>query len=175
VTTRLGQNRADGGGTGRALAMAMPPRLQGWDYGAPGAYFITACTYRRRPHFGVVDGERLLLSPLGELTRDCAERVFAAGSTVLEASVVMPDHIHLLVQRDNGDPVVEPLDMVLRDLKARVTHEARGRALIRRGEQLWQRGYFDRIVRSQQEHDALRAYIETNVLRWTLHRKRSST
>lgn len=154
----------------------MPPRLQGWDYGAAGAYFITACTYRRRPYFGAVDGDRLLLSALGELAHDCVGRVFVgAQSAVVEASVVMPDHLHLLIQRDMANPVLTPLDLLVRDMKARVTHEARAQALIGRGEQLWQRGYFDRIVRSQDEHHALRAYIETNPLRWTLHRQGAST
>ena len=154
----------------------MPPRLQGWDYGAAGAYFITACTYRRRPYFGEINGGRLSLSPLGELTRDCVGRVFVgAASAVVQTSVVMPDHLHLLIQRDIADPGLPPLDTLVRDMKARITHEARARALIEQRDPLWQRGYFDRIVRSQAEHDALRVYIETNVLRWTLHREHAST
>jgi REP element-mobilizing transposase RayT len=153
----------------------MPPRLRGWDYGATGAYFVTACTYRRRPHFGVVDAGRVSLSPLGRIVRDCVERVFAARPhSNVEASVVMPDHVHILVLRDSNSALL-PLDLLVRDVKARVTHEARARAMVGPHEHLWQRGYFDRIVRSQEEHDALRAYIDTNPMRWTLRRQRAST
>ena len=153
----------------------MPARLQGWDYGAPAAYFITACTHRRRPYFAVVDSGRLSHTPLGELTRDCLARVFGtAPSGGVEASVVMPDHLHFLINRDTADTALPPVDVLVRDLKARVTHEARSRALITVHEQLWQRGYFERIVRSQEEHDVLRAYIETNPLRWSLRRERAS-
>ena len=87
----------------------------------------------------------------------------------------MPDHVHMLLQRDSADPSLRPIDLVVRDLKARVTHEARRRTLLGQDEHLWQRGYFDRIVRTQEEHDALRAYIETNPLRWALRRQRAST
>ena len=87
----------------------------------------------------------------------------------------MPDHVHLLVQRNTAASGLRPLDMLVRDLKARVKNEARARALLASGEQLWQRGYFDRVVRTPEEHDALRVYIETNPLRWSLRRQRAST
>jgi putative transposase len=149
----------------------MPPRLPRWDYGAPGAYFVTACTYRRRPHFGLVDGERVSLSPLGELACHCWALAFGAErGFMLQASIVMPDHVHLLVQRDTVDAHPTSLDLLVRDLKAKVTHEARTGELLAPREPLWQRGSFDRIVRTQAEHDALRTYIETNPLRWTLRR-----
>jgi putative transposase len=155
----------------RASGRSMPPRLPRWDYRAPGAYFVTTCTYRRRPYFGVVDGEHVRLSPLGELADDCLGLVLAVDrSCVLQASVVMPDHLHVLVQQDTVDANRTPLDVLVRDLKARVTHEARTRDLLGPRDQLWQRGFFDRIVRTQTEHDTLLAYIANNPLRWTLRR-----
>jgi putative transposase len=153
------------------FAHVVPPRLPRWDYRSPGAYFVTACTHRRRPYFGLVEGEHVRLSPLGALARDWLRLAVAVDhSCVLQASVVMPDHIHFLVQQDTLDASRTPLDMRVRDLKARLTHEARTRAWLGPRDQLWQRGFFDRVVRTQKEHDALLAYIETNPLRWTLRR-----
>ncbi|WP_291985842.1 transposase [Luteitalea sp.] len=149
----------------------MPSRLEGWDYGAPGAYFITACTYRRRPVFGVVEGERVLLSALGALTAACVSRLSDSGRHVaLQAAVVMPDHVHLLIDRDGTDVGAPTVDDLVRAFKARTTHGARRAGVLAPGVPLWQRGFFDRIVRSAQERTALVAYIETNPWRWTLRR-----
>ena len=46
-------------------------RLQGWDYSAPGVYFVTLCTHQKAPLFGHLEGVRIVLSPLGEIVRQC--------------------------------------------------------------------------------------------------------
>jgi putative transposase len=154
----------------------MPRRLLHWDYAAPGAYFITVCTHRRRPWFGVIVGERVRLSPIGRLACDCLVRTFAEDQdTRLEVSVVMPDHVHLLVQKTGPAPSIAPVDQLVREFKARLTHAGRAMELVRPEEHVWQRGFFDRIIRTQDEHAALVAYVETNPLRWTLKRMKSAS
>jgi hypothetical protein len=60
------------------------------------------------------------------------------------------------------------MDRLVGVFQARATHAARQAGLVSPREPLWQRGYFDRIIRTQHEHAALIAYIETNPVRWTL-------
>jgi putative transposase len=154
----------------------MPGRLRGWDYGAPGAYFFTVCTHRRRRQLGVVDGDRVSLSAVGRIVETCLLQTFDhAPALVLSASVVMPDHVHLIAQQNDVPPSRPPIDRLVGVFQGRATHAARQAGLVKPREPLWQRGYFDRIMRTQHEHAALIAYIETNPVRWTLRLPRAST
>jgi putative transposase len=145
----------------------------GWDYARPGAYFITACAYRRRPVFGDVVGECVEHTRLGLIAIEEIQRTFTNGAGIeLDAYIVMPDHVHLLIVHAGG-PMVFSVARLVQQFKARVTHHGRRRAECSTFAPLWQRGFFDRIVRSHDEHVALRAYVETNPIRWSLKVARS--
>jgi len=73
----------------------------------------------------------------------------------LSAYVVMPNHVHLLVL-----PRIAP-DRMMKSLKGSTAREA-NRALGRTGEPFWQKESYDHWVRSQQEFESIRAYIENN-------------
>jgi putative transposase len=70
-------------------------RLQGYDYSAPGAYFITICTHQRECLFGeIVDGE-MRSNELGQMVNACWQRLpFHFPNLTLDAFVVMPNHVH---------------------------------------------------------------------------------
>ncbi len=149
----------------------MPHRLDGWHYASPGAYFVTVCTSHRRPLFGLVDGEVVRHSPLGrDVAAQLVEVIGTRGGLHLDAFVVMPDHVHMILRQSGQCASTHRLDWVVGQFKGRTTRIARERAVVARDASLWQRGFFDRIVRSGAEHDALTQYIETNPLRWTLNR-----
>lgn len=82
----------------------------------------------------------------------------------LDARIVMPNHVHaiLLLDRDSprGPP---PVPAIVGAFKARASRRA--------GQRLWQRGYHDRIIRSEAELFAFRRYIAENPLRWALDRE----
>ena len=70
-------------------------RLRGYDYAFPGAYFVTICSAGKRPVFGFISGERIVLSPAGEIVR--SEWVALAvrfPRLVLDEFVIMPNHLH---------------------------------------------------------------------------------
>jgi putative transposase len=74
------------------------PRLKGYDYSQEGAYFITVCTHRRESLFGEVVGEQMQLSAFGQITTAEIERIPLNYRRVdLDAFVVMPNHIHLIL------------------------------------------------------------------------------
>lgn len=153
----------------------MPPRLPGWDYRAPGVYFVTACVSGRRELFGSISGSSIHVSPLGQLV----DRHIVAESALFQTSrahVVMPDHVHVLLALGRpGGPSID-LATVVRRIKGNVIREARQSALIAISDRLWQRGFFDRVVRNDAEHEALLQYISTNPLRWALgHAARKSS
>ena len=94
-------------------------RLDGFDYAARGAYFVTACVARRRPLLGRHTGESVSLTQLGRLVE---ARLRATpdhdGSIGIDEFIVMPDHLHaIFVLTGDG----QTLGQVVGTLKASIT------------------------------------------------------
>lgn len=146
-------------------------RLRGFDYGGPGAYFVTLCTRRRAPIFGRVAEDDVRLTACGAIAADEWRRIAVVRPYVrLDAFVVMPDHLHgLLVlpggagaaARAYGAADAGSLPAILRQYKSVVTKRIRllpGMADV----SVWQRNYWERIVRTPDEFRAVRRYIQNN-------------
>lgn len=92
-----------------------------------------------------------------------------------DAFVIMPDHLHgIMVMTEDagtaaGVPKAAPpspaLDTVVGTFKAACTRAARRLRLLGR-EPLWQRGYYERIVRNERAMNMIRRYIAENPTRW---------
>jgi REP element-mobilizing transposase RayT len=137
-------------------------RLRSFDYSSAGAYFVTICAVARAPRFGRLDDASITLRPLGQLVSDHLERVRSIPGVELLASVVMPDHVHTVVMLD-GSGV--NLTRLVGSFKASTTRESR--ALGCRGP-IWQRGYYEHIVRADEALDGICEYVVTNPLRAAL-------
>jgi REP element-mobilizing transposase RayT len=139
-------------------------RLTGFDYASPGGYFITVCARDQRGPFGEIAHDEMHLSPLGRLVEGALIGIsdFHPG-VELDASIVMPNHVHAIVFLDRGRFRPPPVPAVIGAFKARASRRA--------GYALWQRGYHDCIVRSEEELAALREYVETNPRRWAVDRE----
>jgi REP element-mobilizing transposase RayT len=167
-------------------------RLRGHDYASPCAYFVTVCTCDRIGLLGTIEQEHVVLSPEGEIVhvvwRDLPRHF---PGIEIDALVVMPNHLHaiLILQpavgaKNPAGPDASPLPVPSRprgtqsrsipaivqnakSISARRINLLRGtpRAPV------WQRGYFEHVVRSMRELDRLRAYIDSNPLRRALDRE----
>lgn len=158
-------------------------RLRGYDYGQNGAYFFTICTRNHTRYFGdiVVPGQdwsqaRLRPTAVADLATTCWHQIPVRFSfVVLDAFVVMPDHVHGLLLIDKPTEAVPPLyyenrfapqrdnlAAILRGYKAGVTSLAHQVNLPFQ----WQSRYHDRVVRNDQEMEKIRHYIFANPSRW---------
>ena len=87
-------------------------RLQSWDYGANGAYFITICTKNRKHFFGEIENHQMILNDIGKLAEKYWMEI-PAHFTFIELGefVIMPNHTHgiLIINKtnDNGNGNVE--------------------------------------------------------------------
>ncbi len=73
-------------------------RLRGWDYAAPGAYFVTICTHNRVCWFGDVHRAKMVLSEIGEIANEYWRNIPNHFENVqLGEYVVMPNHVHGIV------------------------------------------------------------------------------
>ncbi len=127
------------------------PRLEGFDYAEPRCYFVTTCTVRRRAVFAEARMNRAVLSQLRADTDD--------HEIALHAWCLMPDHLHLLVELPGGG---FSLPAWVGGFKSRSTLLAW--AIGFQG-QLWQRRFFDRILRREESIERVAEYIVHNPVR----------
>lgn len=165
-------------------------RLADYDYGQPGAYFVTICVYKWVCLFGeVVDG-RMRLNELGRVAAEEWRRTEQVRDHVmLDAFVVMPNHIHGIVvitrrsRRGRGELQFAPtnesskfqspsqtLGAIVRGFKGAATRRI-NRLRDTPGEPVWQRNYYEHIVRGRRDLERIRRYIAENPARW--HRDRN--
>jgi putative transposase len=153
-------------------------RLREFDYSQNGAYFVTICTARRLCLLGDIQDGEMRLSPVGQVVRLRWQDLprHALGLT-LDLWVVMPNHLHGIIVLPGsivtGTPgaqlltAPEPrsLGVAIGGFKSAVSREIAANNLspVR---PLWQRNYYERVIRNDQELDAIRRYIAENPLRW---------
>jgi putative transposase len=163
-------------------------RLNGYDYTQPGAYFVTVVTYHRECLFGdVVDGQ-VRLNEEGEIAIDEWFRAANLRPYVKlfpEEFVVMPNHIHGIIwivdmEIRRGAATLRPykiskfqhanvppksLGAIVRAYKSAVTYHINA---IRnsRGKPIWQRNYYEHIIRDQSELEDIAGYIFANPVHW---------
>ena len=144
-------------------------RLSDYDYSSPGAYFITVCTKERKSIFSTVVGGDAHIAPYTVLT--------AAGAVVekylkripgIGHYVIMPNHVHMILHISAANPLEGPMwasaptNVSIEDLvkswKILVTKEL--------GESIWQRSYYDHIIRNEQEYVKIAQYILDNPAKW---------
>jgi putative transposase len=150
-----------------------------WDYGSNGAYFVTICVARRRHDFGEIAGEEMVASPLGQAAWDRWEEIpVHFPFVVLDAFVVMPNHVHgiLIIAKSIGvetqniaslranrfGPQSQNLASIVRGYKIGVTKFARQNNL----PFAWQSRYHDHVIRNTDEHERIREYIRSNPQHW---------
>ena len=145
-------------------------RLPTHDYSMPGAYFVTICTRERECVLGdIVDGT-FVESTVGGVVRETwAFLPCRFPSLTADAFVVMPNHVHGILVFEGaaigGAASSAPtLGRVVRVFKSMSVVEG-NRALGNVGP-FWQRNYFERVVRDDEELERIRAYIVENPARW---------
>jgi REP element-mobilizing transposase RayT len=155
-------------------------RLREHDYAQPGGYFVTICTHDHKCLFGEVVDSEMHLNELGEIVDAEWRRTAEIRSEVaLDAFVIMPNHMHAVVFIAD-DPPTSSADALPRTLrgtghrslsalvagfKAATTRRAnalRCRPIV----PFWQRNYYERIVRNEQDLERIRRYVTDNPARW---------
>jgi len=157
-------------------------RLKDFDYSQSGGYFITIVTYQRECLFGeIVDGE-MRISPFGKIAHDEWFKTKELRSNVElweDEFVIMPNHIHGIVWIKSNDNIgaerrsapTRPrvvsgsLGAIIRAYKSAVTF-AINEMRATRGVPVWQRNYYEHIVRNQNELEQIYKYIQFNPIQW---------
>jgi putative transposase len=178
-------------------------RLHGYDYSQPGTYCVTLCSENMAETFGsVVDGS-VKLSSLGLIVRECwLEIPHHITRAELDELVIMPNHLHgiivlkevgarhgvrvppdvgarhgallsdeLYLREGFGRPAAGSLATIIRLFKQAVT--VRSKVRCGNSRRIWQRNFYEHIVRDFDELEKARNYVRQNPLRWACDRYNS--
>ena len=147
--------------------------LQGYDYSQNGAYFITICTHQRKMLFGPnrapVGADSISARMVKKIFSETIARYQSVSSPIF---VVMPNHFHaIIVLGARADMESAPtVSDIIRDFKRQTTIEYI--KLVKSGlaapfdGKLWQRSFYDHVIRNQQDFDEIYRYISENPTRW---------
>ena len=145
-----------------------PTRLQNYDYSQNGCYFVTVCVKNRKPILSTIVGgddlgapKTVRLKPFGKIAEKYIQSMETAYDTVkVDNYILMPNHLHLLISIDTyGAPRSSPptVSAIIAVFKRFVNQEI--------GENIWQRGFYDHIIRNETEYLRAWEYIEYNALK----------
>jgi REP element-mobilizing transposase RayT len=160
-------------------------RLKGYDYSQSGVYFVTIVVWQREYLFGeIVDG-KMVLNEFGKIVqRAWFDLPKHYPHVQLGTFCIMPNHVHaviIFIESTVGAglvgvglrptptepaPTRHPLSEIVRAFKsfsARQINELRKT----QGIPVWQRNYYERIIRNDEEHNRIHLYIDTNPANWT--------
>lgn len=142
-------------------------RLGEYDYSQAGAYFITICTHNRSSIFGEIINGEMINNELGAIVRSRWDRLSKHHQNVeLDESIIMPNHIHGIIVLHVASPESStPISEIIRGFK---TFSARQINKVRdcKGVPVWQRNYYERIIRTEQELNNVKNYIINNPISW---------
>jgi REP element-mobilizing transposase RayT len=169
-------------------------RLEGYAYTLPGVYFVTMISYRRVCIFGEIVKGMVELSLVGDLVKNCWLSIpNHFESTNLDEYVLMPNHLHGIIfineSRGKGKAFASngsslsilsfanalplrqvgtqsgSLNAIVQNFKS-VSTRLVNKSYFKPGNKIWQRNYYERIIRNERELNAIRQYICDNPLNW---------
>ena len=165
-------------------------RLRDYDYSQAGLYFVTICTQGRHHLFGDIEDDTVKLTAAGEMVRTVWDAIPSHYPGVeIDQFVTMPNHIHGIIIIVEAGPCACPSDIAQPQMPQ--TGQPRGVAptgyslpdVVHRFKtmttkkyvdgvklhgwqrfdgKLWQRNYWEHIIRNEQELSRIRYYIENN-------------
>ena len=151
------------------LPVRKPNRLRDYDYSQNGAYFVTICSKDRKELFGTIDPNvgadiiRPQLSSIGVVVETAIQNISHKYNKVsVDCYVIMPNHVHMILFiTDNGRIISAPTDTLSKTIgyfKQYVSRIA--------GFSLWQKSFYDHIIRNDTDYKDIVGYIESNPAKW---------
>lgn len=160
-------------------------RLKEYDYARNGAYFVTICAYNHQCLFGEIVNGEIQLKEFGQIVYDeWLQTAKLRSNVVLDVFIVMPNHFHaIFIINDNGRGVLpyapapatfrspsQTVGAIVRGFKSAATkkiNEMRNTP----GLEVWQRNYYEHIIRNENKRNLIRQYIVNNPLKWGFDRE----
>ena len=162
-------------------------RLNGYDYSQEGLYFITLCCKNKICRFGKIENHEMILNEYGKIAYDEWLKTPELRPQIeLDVFIVMPNHFHCIIKINSiselsnssdtdtiqgklNSPLQElrspsqTVGSIIRGYKSSVTKQLK---LIGFDEKLWQRNYYEHIIRNEKSYHRIANYIINNPAKW---------
>jgi putative transposase len=153
-------------------------RLKNYDYSQDGAYFITICAHNRECIFGKINGGIMIKNKLGVIVyNEWKKSAEIRKEIILDEFIVMPNHLHgvVFISRDGRPPAAPTLvhigiqkksiGSLVGGFKSTVTKQI-NQIDGTYSRPIWQRNYYEHIIRNETMLSKIREYIINNPLNW---------
>ena len=155
-------------------------RLKNYDYARPGMYFVTICAQNRDLLFGDIVNDVMQLNPAGQTVQAIWEALPERFPDIgMDEFVVMPNHFHAILVIEERRPAgedgtatrnVSTLGDMIGAFKSITTHEyiqgVKHKGWPPFDRRLWQRNYWEHVIRNEAVLDKIRQYVRTNPASW---------
>ena len=152
----------------KQLPKRKSPRLKNFDYSTTGAYFITICTKDRKMLFAPVGADSISARMIERTFIETIEHYHGVESPIY---VVMPNHFHAIITITRADMESAPtVSEIVQSFKRYSTIEYA--KMVRDGilppfdSQIWQRSFYDHIIRNRDDYIETFKYISENPMKW---------
>lgn len=177
----------------RDMAVRKRNRLKDYDYSQNGVYFLTLCIMNHEellceittvrdaargvPPSAATNVPIIRFTTYGDIVKKHIENIPNVNPNVfLDRYAIMPNHIHLLLriaaELNNGTPRADGGNGTARApsptgaIIPKIINSLKGLTSKKAGFSLWQRSYYDHIVRDEDDYNRIVEYIENNPIRW---------
>ena len=161
-------------------------RLNAFDYSYNNAFFVTICTYNKRSILSRIRRSdpcvrpTVELSEVGLIAEKVLHKIEQTYDILLDEYVIMPNHIHMIIiisPESGSEKITVSLGNVIGAYKSIVVNEFRklcnDKHLIMG--KIWQRNYYEYIIRNHKDLKEIRDYIYNNPIRWYFRENTSSS
>jgi len=144
-------------------------RLPYYDYTSKGMYFITICTKHRETFFGTITNGKLILNDSGKMIKHTWQTIQDRFPSVfLHEYIIMPNHFHAILEINHTTST--QLGDIIGAFKSistnRYIHGVRNQNWKPFEKRLWQRNYYEHVIRNEKSYLTLTEYIQNNPLSW---------
>ena len=145
-------------------------RLKEYDYSQNGYYFITICTYERQQILSDLCRGGVLLRPIGKIAENEIKELIERYNIEINQYVIMPDHIHMIIKIKSNDkraeqspaPTVGDMICAFKSITTKIANKNDDCS----GRKIWQRNYYEHIIRDENDYIIRAEYILNNPIKW---------
>ena len=161
-------------------------RLKKHDYSQAGMYFVTICTQNHLHLFGEIVDDKMVLNDAGKMIQKIWNEISHDFSNIqLHGFTMMPNHIHGIIEIVGADPIstlntpntnraemdsAPTLSKIVQSFKRHTTIDyiemVKQNILPPFDKRIWQRNYWEHIIRNDKEYNHISQYIIDNPVKW---------
>ena len=132
-------------------------RLKEYDYSEKNMYFITICVKNRLELLGKIINDNIKLTIEGKIVKQNIEIIEKIYKNItIDEYVIMPNHIHFLLLINHKNDIT--ISKIIKHYKTIITREIKYH--------IWQKSFYEHIVRNEKEYFKIKEYIKNNVINW---------